>query len=173
MSNGELMTVPITDTVNGYISFENPAVLGDRKMNDLRLGWEHGVLVEASASTNEGYLRSVLATDEGTTLIGEFGIGINPFIDLVCDDILSDEKINGTVHIALGRAYPESGRTQWKCNFMWAGCKQRFSSTATVTRSRSATARAMRIRMRFSRLWKERSYPQQSMVNPSKSPKQS
>jgi hypothetical protein len=66
-----------------------------------------------------------------------------------------------------------SGRPQWKCNFIWAGCKQRFSSTTTVTRSRSATARAMRIRMRFSRLWKERSYPQQSMVKPSKSPKQS
>jgi len=109
MPDGELMTAPVTETIDGYIAFENPAVLGGRKMHDLRLRWERGVLAEATASTNEDYLRSVLATDEGATLIGEFGIGTNPFIDVVCDDILSDEKINGTVHIALGRAYPECG----------------------------------------------------------------
>jgi len=51
----------------------------------------------------------VLATEAGATLIGEFGIGTNPHIDVVCDDILIDEKINGTVHVALGRAYPECG----------------------------------------------------------------
>jgi aminopeptidase len=109
MPDGELMTAPVTETIDGVITFENPAVLGGRKMHDLRLRWEHGVLVEASASTHEDYLRSVLGTDEGATLIGEFGIGTNPFIDIVCDDILIDEKINGSVHIALGRAYPECG----------------------------------------------------------------
>jgi aminopeptidase len=109
MPDGELMTAPVTETIDGVITFENPAVLGGRKMHDLRLRWERGVLVEASASTHEDYLRSVLGTDEGATLIGEFGIGTNPFIDIVCDDILIDEKINGSVHIALGRAYPECG----------------------------------------------------------------
>jgi aminopeptidase len=109
MPDGELMTAPVTDTIDGWITFENPAVLGGRKMHDLRLRWEHGVLVEATSSTNQDYLRSVLATDAGATLIGEFGIGTNPFIDVVCDDILIDEKINGTVHVALGRAYPECG----------------------------------------------------------------
>jgi aminopeptidase len=109
MPDGELMTAPVTETIDGWITFENPAVLGGRKMHDLRLRWEHGVLVEATASTHQDYLRSVLATDPGATLIGEFGIGTNPFIDVVCDDILIDEKINGTVHIALGRAYPECG----------------------------------------------------------------
>lgn len=109
MPDGELMTAPLTETVDGWISFENPAVLGGRRMHDLRLRWEKGVLVEATASAHEDYLRSVLATDAGATLIGEFGIGTNPFIDLVCDDILIDEKINGTVHIALGRAYAECG----------------------------------------------------------------
>ncbi len=109
MPDGELMTAPVTETIDGWIEFENPAVLGGRKMHDLRLRWERGVLVEASASTHEDYLRSVLATDPGATLIGEFGVGTNPFIEIVCDDILIDEKINGTVHIALGRAYPECG----------------------------------------------------------------
>jgi aminopeptidase len=111
MPDGELMTAPVTETTDGVITFENPAVLGGRKMHDLRLRWDKGVLVEATASTNEDYLRSVLATDAGATLIGEFGIGTNPFIDVVCDDILIDEKINGTVHVALGRAYPECGGT--------------------------------------------------------------
>jgi aminopeptidase len=109
MPDGELMTAPVTETIDGVITFENPAVLGGRRMHDLRLRWEQGVLVEATASTHQDYLRSVLATDAGATLIGEFGIGTNPFIDVVCDDILIDEKINGSVHIALGRAYPECG----------------------------------------------------------------
>jgi aminopeptidase len=107
MPDGELMTAPVTETIDGVITFENPGVLGGRKMHDLRLRWDRGVLVEATASTHEDYLRSVLATDAGATLIGEFGIGTNPFIDVVCDDILIDEKINGSVHVALGRAYPE------------------------------------------------------------------
>ena len=109
MPDGELMTAPVTDTIHGQITFDNPAVLGGRLIDDLRLRWHEGVLVEASASTNEDYLRSVLATDPGATLIGEFGIGTNPFLDIFCDDILNDEKINGTVHIALGRAYPQCG----------------------------------------------------------------
>ena len=109
MPDGELMTAPVTETIHGQITFDNPAVLGGRLMHDLRLRWDKGVLVEASASTNEDYLRSVLATDPGATLIGEFGIGTNPLVDIFCDDILSDEKINGTAHIALGRAYPECG----------------------------------------------------------------
>jgi aminopeptidase len=77
----------------------------------VKLRWDHGTLVEATASTNEDFLRTVLATDEGASAIGEFGIGTNPHIDRFFNDILIDEKIAGTVHIALGRAYPECGGT--------------------------------------------------------------
>lgn len=111
MPDGELMTAPVTQTIDGHITFDTPAVLGGRKMHDLHLRWKAGRLVEATASTNQAYLDSVLATDPGATLIGEFGIGTNPHIDVMTDDILLDEKINGTVHIALGRAYPECGGT--------------------------------------------------------------
>ena len=111
MPDGELMTAPITQTIDGHITFDNPAVLGGRKMQDLYLRWDNGTLVEAVASTNQEFLDSILSTDSGATLIGEFGIGTNPHIDVICDDILIDEKINGTVHIALGRAYPECGGT--------------------------------------------------------------
>jgi aminopeptidase len=111
LPDGELMTAPVTETIDGYITFEHPGVIGGRKMHDLRLAWKAGVLVEATSSTHQDYLASVIGTDHGATLIGEFGIGTNPHVDLFCDDILIDEKINGTVHVALGRAYPQCGGT--------------------------------------------------------------
>lgn len=111
MPDGEIATAPLTETIDGFIYFEFPGVLGGRLMHDIRLRWDHGRLVEATASTNQEYLRAILATDEGASLIGEFGIGTNPHITRFCRDILIDEKIGGTIHIALGRAYPECGGT--------------------------------------------------------------
>ncbi len=111
MPDGEIFTAPVTETIDGYIAFEWPGVLGGRLMHDLRFVWRQGQLVEATASTNEGFLRSILASDAGASLIGEFAFGMNPRIDRFCKDILLDEKIGGTIHIALGRAYPECGGT--------------------------------------------------------------
>jgi aminopeptidase len=111
MPDGEINTAPVENTVDGYIFFEFPGVLSGRLVNDIRLRWEHGQLVEAISSTNQDFLRSILATDPGASLIGEFALGTNPFVNLFCKDILIDEKIGGTIHIALGRAYPESGGT--------------------------------------------------------------
>ena len=73
--------------------------------------WEKGKLVEATASTHQDFLHSILQTDPGASLIGEFGIGTNPEVKHFCKDILIDEKIGGTVHLALGRAYPKVGGT--------------------------------------------------------------
>jgi aminopeptidase len=111
MPDGEINTAPVENTIDGCIYFEFPGVLSGRLMQEIRLQWEHGRLVEATSSTNQDFLRSILATDPGASLIGEFGLGTNPFINLFCKDILIDEKIGGTVHIALGRAYPQSGGT--------------------------------------------------------------
>jgi len=106
---GEILTSPITDSVNGYIFFENPGVFGGRLIQDIRFEWQDGKLVNATASKNEKYLLEILETDEGARKIGEFAFGTNYEIDRFCKDILFDEKIGGTVHIALGRAYPEVG----------------------------------------------------------------
>ena len=111
MPDGEIATAPLTETIDGQIYFEFPGVLGGRLMHDIRLRWEHGRLVEASASTNQDYLQAIVATDAGASLIGEFAMGTNPHVTRFCKDILIDEKIGGTVHIALGRAYPECGGT--------------------------------------------------------------
>jgi aminopeptidase len=111
MPDGEIHTAPQENSVEGQIYFEFPGVLGGRRMQDIRLRWEHGVLVEASSSTHQDYLRSILQTDPGASRIGEFALGTNPHITLFCSDILLDEKMGGTVHVAMGRSYPESGGT--------------------------------------------------------------
>ena len=111
MPDGEIATAPIESTIDGQIYFDFPGVLGGRLMHDMRLRWEKGKLLEATASTNQDFLQSVVRTDAGASLIGEFAIGTNPEVKYFCKDILIDEKIGGTIHIALGRAYPSVGGT--------------------------------------------------------------
>ena len=109
LPDGEIYTAPVNETLNGCIHFELPGVFGGARIDDIRLEWKDGALVHASASGNEDYLRRILKTDAGAGRLGEFGIGLNPRIDRISGDILYDEKISGTVHLALGRAYPECG----------------------------------------------------------------
>ncbi len=108
---GEILTSPMESTVNGYIGFELPGVLGGRLVEGIRLEWQNGKLMEATATHNEEFLKRVIATDVGASRIGEFAIGTNYEVNRFCKDIFYDEKIGGTVHIALGRAYPEVGGT--------------------------------------------------------------
>ncbi len=111
MPDGEILTAPVNETLDGQIYFEFPGVLGGRLMHDIRLRWKQGRLVEASSSTNQDFFHSILNTDPGASLLGEFAFGTNPGVTHFCKDILIDEKISGTIHIALGRAYPEVGGT--------------------------------------------------------------
>jgi aminopeptidase len=111
MPDGEIATSPVETTVDGQIYFEFPGVLGGRLVDDIRLRWESGRLVEAVSSSNQDFLQTVVGTDPGASLIGEFAFGTNPAIKHFCRDILLDEKIGGTVHIALGRAYSSTGGT--------------------------------------------------------------
>jgi aminopeptidase len=111
MPDGEIMTSPVESTLDGQIYFDFPGVLGGRLVHDIKLRWETGKLVEATSSTNQDFLHAVLDTDPGAKLIGEFAIGTNPEIKHFCKDILLDEKIDGTIHIAMGRAYPAVGGT--------------------------------------------------------------
>jgi aminopeptidase len=109
MPAGEVWTAPVTSTLDGVIYFEFPGVLGGRLVPDIRLEWRQGALVRASASRNEDFLQAVVRLDAGASLLGEFAFGTNAGVDRFCNDILLDEKIGGTVHVALGRAYPEVG----------------------------------------------------------------
>jgi aminopeptidase len=111
MPGSETFCSPRENTVNGHIYFENPGVLGGRLMHDLYLEWKDGNLVKATASSNEDYLQKILATDDGASKIGEFALGFNEKLTTFTNDILWDEKMYGTVHIAMGRAYARGGGT--------------------------------------------------------------
>lgn len=109
LPDGEIATAPVTSSINGTISFENPGVLGGRLIEGIKLRWENGSLAEASSTSEQEFFQSIISKDSGSSLIGEFAIGTNYMLDRFCNDILLDEKIGGTIHIALGRAYPECG----------------------------------------------------------------
>ncbi len=115
LPDGEIYTAPVNDSLNGRIHFEQPAIFGGVILPDIRLAWRAGELIQACASANEETLRRILKTDAGASRLGEFAFGLNPQINRFCCDILYDEKIGGTIHIALGRAYPECGGLNQSC----------------------------------------------------------
>ena len=108
MPSGEVFTGPIEDSANGTIRFTIPSNR-EVEVEDVVLRLRDGEVVEASARRGEAYLRAALATDAGARSVGELGIGTNPGIDRPTGSTLLDEKIAGTIHIALGRSYPETG----------------------------------------------------------------
>jgi aminopeptidase len=111
MPDGEFFTGPIEDSVEGEVTFHLPAMIGGREVTGVRFKFEAGKIVDASAERNEDYLIKLLDTDEGSRRLGELGIGTNYGIDRGTRDVLLDEKIGGTVHMAVGASYPESGGT--------------------------------------------------------------
>lgn len=108
MPDGEVFTAPVDNSITGHIYFEFPGIYGGKKIPDIRLEFQEGNLVNSSSSQNQQLLQSLLQMDEGASHIGEFGIGANYGITKFTSDILYDEKIGGTIHLALGRAYEEN-----------------------------------------------------------------
>jgi aminopeptidase len=107
---GEVFYSPVEDSAEGTIAFtEFPAILAGRELDGIRLRFEGGKVVEASAARNEAFLIETLDTDEGARRLGEFGIGCNPGITRHMKNTLFDEKIYGTVHVALGKGFPWLG----------------------------------------------------------------
>ena len=107
--DGEVFTGPIETETEGAVRFSYPAVHGGREVTDVRLQFKKGRVVSATADRSEEFLRDMLERDEGASVLGEFAIGTNPGIDRFTRNTLFDEKIQGTVHMALGNSYPESG----------------------------------------------------------------
>lgn len=105
MPGGEVFTAPVKHSVNGTVLFDKPLLAHGREINDVYLEFEDGEVVDYSASQNEEVISSVLETDEGAKYLGELGIGMNRNIDQFTYNMLFDEKMGDTVHLALGRAY--------------------------------------------------------------------
>jgi len=107
--DGEIFTGPIETKTRGHVSFTYPAIYGGTAVEDIRLEFEKGKVVDAKAGKNEAFLIKTLDTDPGARILGELGIGTNYGIEAFTGEILLDEKIGGTVHLAVGASYPESG----------------------------------------------------------------
>ena len=109
MPDGEFFTGPVEDSVEGEVAFSFPASYGGREVTGVKFRFEGGRVVDASAERGEDFLIEMLDTDEGARRLGELGIGTNFGIATGTKEILLDEKIGGTVHMAVGASYPESG----------------------------------------------------------------
>jgi len=109
MPCGEVFTGPVEDSANGSVYFGVPAAVAGREVSGVRFRFEEGRVVEAGAEKGEEYLHSMLDADEGARYLGELGIGTNYGIRRATRNILFDEKLGGTVHLAIGRSYEKTG----------------------------------------------------------------
>ncbi|UTI64204.1 aminopeptidase [Paraconexibacter antarcticus] len=109
MPSGEVFTGPLETSANGRIRYTIPSSPSGVDVQGVELEFKDGVVVHAQAEVGDDYLQQVLQTDEGARRVGEVGIGTNFGITRPIGAILFDEKIGGTVHVALGRSYPETG----------------------------------------------------------------
>jgi aminopeptidase len=107
--DGEVFTGPVETSVEGEISFTYPAPFDGMVVADVRLEFRGGEVVRATAGRGREALEAMLAMDEGARRAGEFAFGMNEAVTAFTGNTLFDEKIGGTVHLALGRSYPESG----------------------------------------------------------------
>ena len=108
LPGGEVFTAPVRESVEGEVHFDMPLYRQGREIEDVRLTFEDGRVESFSAGRNEDVLASVLDTDEGARYLGELGIGMNRQIDRFSYNMLFDEKMGDTVHMAVGAAYPET-----------------------------------------------------------------
>lgn len=109
--DGEVFSGPVVESVEGTIHFSFPGVHNGREVQDVKLTFKNGKVVDASAGKGEDFLFSMLDMDEGSRFLGECAIGTNYGITKYTRNTLFDEKIGGTVHFALGAGYPETGNT--------------------------------------------------------------
>lgn len=107
MPGGEVFSSPMPDSVEGEVTFDLPLIHNGREIQDAHLVFEDGEVVSHAARRNEDALTSILETDEGARRVGELGIGMNRGIDRFSYNMLFDEKMGDTVHLALGNAFEE------------------------------------------------------------------
>jgi aminopeptidase len=109
MPDGEVFTGPVETSAEGPIRFSFPATMRGRQVEDVRLRFEGGEVVEATAARGEDFLRELIGMDDGARRVGEFAFGLNDAVTEYTGTLLLDEKIGGTVHVALGKSVPGTG----------------------------------------------------------------
>jgi len=111
MPDGEVFTGPVEDSVEGHVRFSYPSTYSGRTLQGIHLWFEKGKVVKATADKDDAFLQQMLKTDEGARYVGEFAVGTNKGITRATGNILFDEKIGGSFHMALGAGMPETGST--------------------------------------------------------------
>ena len=109
LPGGEIFMAPVRESMNGWIKFDYPGIRDGKEVTGIELRFENGKVIESSANKNEDFLKEMLVSDKNASYVGEFGIGMNPKINKFTKNLLFDEKIDGTIHLALGMAYKENG----------------------------------------------------------------
>jgi aminopeptidase len=109
--DGEVFTGPVETGAEGYVTFDMPAMTQGRAVEGIRLAFQNGKVVEANATKNEEFLLQQLDIDDGARILGEFAFGTNFGIQRFTGQLLFDEKIGGTVHMAVGTGLPTTGNT--------------------------------------------------------------
>lgn len=109
MPDGEVFVAPVETSTEGYILYDYPVCVYGKEIDQIHLEFKKGKVVKATASKNQEFLRKMIKLDPGACMLGEFGIGTNFNIKKFIKNILFDEKIGGTIHLALGMAYKEGG----------------------------------------------------------------
>jgi aminopeptidase len=132
MPDGEFFTGPVEDSAEGEAAFSFPATYGGREVAGVRFRFKDGKVVDASAERGEEFLLEMLDTDQGARRLGELGIGTNYGIATGTKEILLDEKIGGTVHMAVGMSYPETGGTNDSAVHWDMVCDLRNGGSITV-----------------------------------------
>jgi aminopeptidase len=132
MPSGEIFTGPVEDSVNGWVRFSYPAIRLGRVVEGVELKFEAGKVVSATAKKNQDYLLAQLDTDAGARFLGEWAIGTNYGIDRFTSNILFDEKIGGTIHMALGNGYIETGAKNHSAIHWDMICDMRNASEISV-----------------------------------------
>lgn len=107
--DGEIFTGPVEDSASGWIRYKYPAIEYGQEVTDIQLWFEKGKVVKESATKNQELLTTMLNSDAGARFLGELGIGTNYGITRFTKNMLFDEKMGGTIHLAVGAGYPESG----------------------------------------------------------------
>lgn len=107
MPGGEMFYAPIRKSVNGCIKFTYPAIRAGNEVRGIKLTFKNGKVIKATAAKNQKFLKEMINMDKGSKYVGELGIGCNPKIDKFTKNLLFDEKIFPSIHLALGMAYKE------------------------------------------------------------------
>jgi aminopeptidase len=132
MPDGEIFTGPVEDSVNGWVKFTYPAIYQGVAVEGAELTFSNGQVTQALADKNQDFLLKMLESDAGARYLGEFAIGTNFEIDKFTGQILFDEKIGGSFHMALGAGYPETGAKNKSAIHWDMICDMRKDSEITV-----------------------------------------